>query len=88
MILRIYAIRDKAVGAFMQPYFARSDAEALRSFQDAVSDVKSPFHAHAEDYDLYHLGHFDDAAGFVGHLDGGPVAIVTGLALSSRIVQG
>lgn len=62
MILKIYTVYDSAVGAFMQPFFARSHGEALRNFQDAITDTKGPF-KHAADVSLFHLGAFDDENG-------------------------
>ncbi|UDN67760.1 nonstructural protein [robinz microvirus RP_110] len=80
MILRVYAIRDKAVNAFLPPFFCRTDGEAARSFRDAVSDPKHMFYSHAEDYELYWLDDWDDAIGeFSGRH---PERMVSGLALS------
>lgn len=69
MILKIYSVHDGAVGAFLQPFFARSNGEALRSFQDAINDEKHPFHAHVHDYHLLYLGTFDDGNGAVTPAD-------------------
>lgn len=65
MKLMICAIRDQAVGAFQQPFFVRARGEAMRMFVDAVSDGKSLFCAHPEDYVLFEVGSFDDATGTV-----------------------
>lgn len=62
MILQVWCVRDKAVGAYMAPFYARSRGEALRSFMDASADANR-FAKHAPDYDLYYLGTFDDATG-------------------------
>lgn len=56
----ICSVHDAAVGAFMQPFFARSIDEARRSFGDAVADPKMEFGKHPMDYVLYHLGDWDD----------------------------
>lgn len=58
-MLKVYAVRDKAVGAFMAPFFVRSPAEAMRSFVDAVNDKNSPFFRHPHDYELFFVGQFD-----------------------------
>lgn len=60
MIIKIYTVYDAAVKAFMQPFFARSHGEALRSFQDAINDEKSQLAKHLHDYTLFHVGDFDD----------------------------
>nr|AVQ10255.1 DNA binding protein VP5 [Gokushovirinae environmental samples] len=53
------------MGAFMQPFFARSKDEARRSFSDAVADPKMEFGKHPGDYGLYCLGEWDDAGDIV-----------------------
>lgn len=63
MMLNLYSVHDAAVQAFLQPFFARSHGEALRSFQDACNDPKTAFHAHTNDYSLWFLGSFNDASG-------------------------
>lgn len=63
MKLQIFSVYDRAVGAFMNPFYARSKGEALRSFSEAVNDEKHNFHRNAADYSLLYLGEFDDNAG-------------------------
>lgn len=83
MIVKYYSVFDTKVGAFMPPFAARSDGEAMRSFGDAIGDGKSQFAAHPEDYQLFYVGSFDDSSGlFVGdvretvHLMSGVQAVV------------
>lgn len=61
----ICAIRDRAVDAFLRPFFATHLGGAKRSFRDEVNRAApdNAMHAHPEDYDLYHLGSFDDNTG-------------------------
>lgn len=63
MKLRAYAVRDNAVGAFMRPMFARSDAEMTRSFMDEVNRPDSELGKHPEDYALFFVGEFDEMTG-------------------------
>lgn len=63
MKLKVFTVFDKAVGAHLQPFFARSKGEAIRSFTDACSDGKSQFCRHPADYYLVELGDFDDGSG-------------------------
>lgn len=63
MILQVFAVRDKAVDAFMPPFYARSKGEAIRSFSAAVGDGKHQFHNNRGDYELYQIGEFDDNSG-------------------------
>lgn len=65
MKLGVYSVRDAAVDAWLTPFFARTDGEAVRSFSDACMDVKHQFALHARDYCLYRIGWFDDSTGAV-----------------------
>lgn len=59
----VCAVHDKAVGAYLQPFFVRSKLEAVRSFKEACNDPKAPFGKNALDFVLYVCGVFDDGSG-------------------------
>lgn len=61
----VCAVRDRAMDAFMQPFFCQARGVANRSFADEINKKDSPFHAHPEDFDLYELGVYDDNTGFI-----------------------
>lgn len=63
MILQIYAVHDRAVGAYMQPFFARSEGEAFRLLRQAVNSPDTSFFQNPADYTLVHLGEFSDQTG-------------------------
>lgn len=65
MILEVYAVHDAAVGAFNAPLFFRSRGEAVRSFQQAVTNENSQFRSHAGDYSFWKIGLYDDDTGFL-----------------------
>lgn len=69
MKLLIFTVYDKAVGAFLQPFYARSKGEALRQFTDACNDQSHQFCKHAADYTLMMLGEWDDASGIFDAAD-------------------
>lgn len=75
MILQVFAVYDKAVQAYLQPFYVRSKGEAVRSFTEACNDVNKPFFKHASDYYLVHLGEFNDAAGVF--TTGEPVRVIS-----------
>lgn len=72
MILEMYAIFDKGINAYAQPFFCRARGEALRNFIEACNDPKSPLHNYPIDYALVRIGSWDDATGIVTHADHGP----------------
>lgn len=81
---KIYSVYDKAIGAYMQPFFVRSKGEAIRSFMQACSDPKMPFGTHPGDYTLYELGDYDDVSGSFACHD--PIRILT--ALEATAIEG
>lgn len=63
MVLQCYSVHDKAVGAFMPPFYAKSRGEAMRMFIDACSDANSNLSKHPADYVLFQCGEFEDGTG-------------------------
>lgn len=63
MKIQILSIRDRAVDAFMQPMFFATPGAGIRAFSDEINRQDSSMNKHPEDYDLYHLGEYDDATG-------------------------
>lgn len=60
MELQIFAIRDRQLNAYMQPFFAPTPGAASRSFRDLVNEKGHELNKHPEDYELWHLGAFND----------------------------
>lgn len=63
MELRVYAIYDAKAAAFNPPFFMATDALAIRAAQDTVSDPKTIFNRHPDDFVLYQVGVFNDSTG-------------------------
>lgn len=63
MELKMFAIHDMKLGAFMSPMFFRSNGEAIRSFLDEAVRPDSKIQAHPADYALYGIGWWDDETG-------------------------
>ena len=62
MKLQVFSIKDNAAQTFGRPFFVPAIGLAVRSFSDEVnrSADDNQFYKHPEDFDLYHLGVFDD----------------------------
>lgn len=62
MKLEILAIKDRAADAYGRPMFLPSTGVGIRSFTDEVNkaDKDNNLYMHPDDFDLYHLGTFDD----------------------------
>lgn len=79
MMLNMYSIFDQKVEAYAAPFFLATDAVAIRSVGDAMSDPASALGKHPDDYALFRIGVFDDATGLI--LQEGPEKVVELAAL-------
>lgn len=78
MNIKIYAVKDRALDAFMQPFYAHSDGYAIRSFTDEINKQGSTFNAHPDDYDLWRIGTYTDTTGLIEKEEGGIKQIAIG----------
>lgn len=65
MLTMMYSVFDAKVGAHLQPFFVRTEAEAVRAFGRMVNDKEHLFGAHPADFALWYIGSFDDLQGIV-----------------------
>lgn len=84
MIQKVYSIRDGKGEFYCPPFFAKTHGEAERSFHTLANDEKSQVNAYAEDFDLYHLGEFDNVTGKLMPLPT-PTHIVKAVALKKPL---
>lgn len=68
MRYKVVAIRDRVGDCFSVPNFVPNYGAAIRSFGDEVKrpssqDRPNPLYDHAEDFDLFALGEYDDDTG-------------------------
>lgn len=62
-LINAYSIFDRKTVAYFPPFYAPTDAGAIRSLSDLVSDQGTTVGRHPNDYVLYRVGVFDDAKG-------------------------
>lgn len=63
MISNEYSVYDAASATYGPKTLARTHAEALRSFQQAIDNEDHQFSRHAKDYTLFYVGTWDDQTG-------------------------
>ena len=63
MKIKILAVHDRALDAYMRPMFVPTIGAGIRAFQDEVNNPESPMNKHPDDYDLFNLGDWDDNTG-------------------------
>lgn len=61
--MNIYSIRDDKAEAFMQPFYSVTHLTAMRSVEQAANDPESQIGRYPQDFQLYHLGEFDETTG-------------------------
>lgn len=69
MILKAFSIRDAKANAFIAPWYKPTHGEAERYFHQLANDEKSMIKQYPEDFDLYHVGEYDDQTGIYKSLD-------------------
>jgi hypothetical protein len=72
MIYYVVSVRDRAAEVFNRPFYVPHRGVAVREFTDEVNRVApdNALNKHADDFDLYLLGVFDDSnAVFVAEPD-------------------
>lgn len=57
--LLVFTVMDLAVQTYLEPFFARTEAEAQRGFRLAVNREGHDFNMSPEDYHLYRIGEYD-----------------------------
>lgn len=77
--LQLLAVRDRQLDAFLRPFAAQSIGQAVRSFRDEINNNQSDMNKHPEDYELYHLGEFQDDTGVITATKPLQVALATNL---------
>lgn len=56
----VFTVHDRAAAAYLEPFFARSEGEAIRAFSSAAQSEDHNFGQHSADYTLFKIGSFDD----------------------------
>lgn len=69
MRLMIFAIHDTKGEVFRSPFYQRTHGEAERSFKQLLDDPQSMVNKYPEDFDLYHLGEYDERTGKIFPLE-------------------
>jgi len=80
---KIYSVRDSKAEVYLQPFLQKTHGEAERSFLRLAKDDKTNVGQFPEDFDLYHVGSFDDQTGVIENL-ATPQHVVKAAHLISR----
>lgn len=61
MKLQIFSVYDHKSQAYGTPFFKLTVQAAIRDFGDASQDTTTSINRHPEDYQLFHIGEYDDS---------------------------
>lgn len=62
-VVNVYAIHDKKAETYEQIFTLPNHAYAIRSFEEIVNRADTPYNKFAEDFELTHLGTYDQENG-------------------------
>lgn len=65
MKLKIYSLYDSKAKAYTNPFYQRTNGEALRSFETAANDPQTDICRFASDFTLYEIGEWDCLSGTI-----------------------
>lgn len=67
MLMSIVAVRDSAIGQYMNPFVTPAVGGAIRSFSDEVNrvDASNAMNKHPSDYELYELATYSPDTGVI-----------------------
>lgn len=63
MNIKVFCVYDAKVEAFLNPFYNRTQGEAIRNFTNLANDKDSQVSLHPADYFLYQLGEYNQATG-------------------------
>ncbi|WNK13442.1 MAG: nonstructural protein [Microvirus sp.] len=67
----IFSVYDRAHGAYANPFYVPTIALAMRSFRDEVNRAERDnlMYTHPEDFELVHLGSWDERTGTFDNIE-------------------
>lgn len=68
MIYKMFTIRDSKAEIYSPPFYKKTHGEAERDFRELTRDPKSMVSKYPMDFDLFHVGEFDDSTGKIDSL--------------------
>jgi hypothetical protein len=65
MKLKLFTVYDSKAEAYLQPFYAPSTGQAIRSFQETCNTPDHVFFKYPEDFTIFEMGTFDDATSII-----------------------
>lgn len=77
--MKFYSVRDNTAEFFLPPFMAPNDSVAKRMFIGSLGDS----FAFRQDFQLYHVGDFDDQNGLIQPIN--PQLILAGHSIAAQL---
>lgn len=61
--MKIFSVHDKKAGYYMNPMYFKTPTEAIRAFEQGVTDEKTQLNKYPNDFTLVQLGEFNQDTG-------------------------
>lgn len=61
--MKFYSVLDVKVESYSAPFAAANDAQAFRSFEQAIQDPQTTLSKYPEDFTLWRIGEFAEETG-------------------------
>lgn len=63
--LNVFTVRDQLAESYLQPFFMKTKAQAIREITTMVNDPNSQFGKYPNDYVLFEIGIYDQDTGMI-----------------------
>jgi len=63
--MEIFTVYDSKAEAYLQPFFLKTKAMAIREITDAANNPEHQFGKYPEDYVLFHIGSYNEDTGWI-----------------------
>lgn len=84
MKMKVFAVYDSKIEAYLTPHFLRSRGEALRAYFHACNDENSQFAKSPSDFTFFEIGDYDDLTGSISMYES---KISLGTALELKTIK-
>jgi len=83
--LQVFSIFDKIAKAYMPPFFMPNIGMAIRAFGDDCRNPQGNLFKHSADFELHHIGEFNDFSGLMVARSGGTSVISRASDFSAEV---
>lgn len=88
MLKQVFSVYDSKAEFFADPMYAKTTAEMLRGWHEAVHNDKLDIGQYPADYTLFHIATFNLDTGELSPLDNGKVNLGTALEAQAKTSNG